>query len=257
MTTSLSVTILGSGTCVPSLRRSSCSFLIKTGRSLLLFDCGAGTMRRLLEAGHILTDVTHLFISHTHLDHVGEFASFLFSTKYGGFFSKRTPFTVIAARGFASFMTKNDAIYGRWIDMEGMLSIVECDNEDRNHRSFSDFDCISFPMNHIDSSVGFRITTAEGISVAYTGDTDYCDAAVALAADCDILVCECAFPDDMKREGHLTPSLAGTIAVRSRARHLVLTHFYPECETVDIAAECRKTYQGKLTLAEDMMEIIP
>jgi len=239
------------------LRRSSCSLLIKTRRSLLLFDCGPGTMRRLLEAGYVLTDVTHLFISHIHLDHVGEFASFLFSTKYGGYFSKRTPFTVVAARGFASFMAKNEEMYGRWINMEGTLSLVECDRDGRDRRSFADFDCVSCPMAHTDSSVGFRIITPEGLSVVYTGDTDYCDTAVALAADCDILVCESAFPDAMKREGHLTPSLAGAIAARSHARHLVLTHFYPECEAVNIAAECRKTFQGKLTLAEDLMEITP
>jgi len=47
----LTVTILGSGTCVPSLRRSSCSVLIEVGASKLLFDMGAGTMRRLLERG--------------------------------------------------------------------------------------------------------------------------------------------------------------------------------------------------------------
>jgi ribonuclease BN (tRNA processing enzyme) len=36
---------------------------------------------------------------------------------------------------------------------------------------------------------------------------------------------------------------------------LVLTHFYPECDGVDIERECRKTYAGPLVLAEDLMEI--
>jgi len=47
----LSVTILGSGTCVPSLKRSSCSILAKIRDKFLLFDSGAGTMRKLLENG--------------------------------------------------------------------------------------------------------------------------------------------------------------------------------------------------------------
>ena len=51
------VTILGSGTCVPSLRRSSCSVLMQIKDSLLLFDSGAGTMRRLLEAGKTIFDI--------------------------------------------------------------------------------------------------------------------------------------------------------------------------------------------------------
>ncbi len=46
----ITVTILGSGTCVPSLKRSSCSVLMEIGERRLLFDSGPGTMRRLLEA---------------------------------------------------------------------------------------------------------------------------------------------------------------------------------------------------------------
>ncbi len=59
----------------------------------------------------------------------------------------------------------------------------------------------------------------------------------------------------MKVPGHLTPSLAGRIATQAGVKKLVLTHFYPECEQVDIAKQCRKTYQGPLELAEDLKEI--
>ena len=45
------VTVLGSGTCVPSLTRSACALLMTVGTSHLLFDIGPGSMRRLLEAG--------------------------------------------------------------------------------------------------------------------------------------------------------------------------------------------------------------
>jgi len=35
----------------------------------------------------------------------------------------------------------------------------------------------------------------------------------------------------------------------------VLTHFYPECDTVDIAAQCRRTYEGPLVIASDLLRI--
>ena len=60
-------------------------------------------------------------------------------------------------------------------------------------------------------------------------------------------------PDDLKVDGHLTPSLAGDIATRANVKKLVLTHLYPECDTKDIEKECRRTYQGPLVLAEDLM----
>ena len=58
-----------------------------------------------------------------------------------------------------------------------------------------------------------------------------------------------------KAEGHLTPSLAGKIAAASGARHLVLTHFYPEVLKTDIKMLCSKEFNGKITLAKDKMKI--
>ena len=55
------LTILGSGTCVPSLTRSACSVLLKIKDSLILLDSGPGTMRRLLEAGTEISDISYIF----------------------------------------------------------------------------------------------------------------------------------------------------------------------------------------------------
>jgi ribonuclease BN (tRNA processing enzyme) len=48
---------------------------------------------------------------------------------------------------------------------------------------------------------------------------------------------------------------AGDLAAKANVRKLVLTHFYPQCDNEDIAAECRKTYSGPLVLAEDLMQL--
>src|SRR5258707_10422053 len=62
-------------------------------------------------------------------------------------------------------------------------------------------------------------------------DTRLCDAAVELARDADLLVCESTFAnaeaalaDDY---GHLTAGQAGRIAAEAGARTLVLTPFSP------------------------------
>jgi ribonuclease BN (tRNA processing enzyme) len=78
---------------------------------------------------------------------------------------------------------------------------------------------------------------------------------VELAKGSDLLILECSFPDDEAIAGHLTPSEAGDIAARAGAKKLVLTHFYPEILTTDIQAQCRKTYQGNLVLATDLMSL--
>lgn len=252
----MKITIIGSGTCVPSLKRSSCSVLIEISQDLLLFDSGAGTMRRLLEVGVSINQLSHIFYSHLHPDHTGELIPFLFATKYPEAHRRRKPFTIVAARGFVDFYERLKGAYGKWIELDpGLLNISELDTTGRDHLDCAQFDVDSLPMDHTDMSLAYRITGSNGKSVVYSGDTDVCDNLVTLAKGVDVLICEAALPDKMKVEGHLTPSLAGRIAAQAGVKKLVLTHFYPECDAVDITEECRKTYQGPLVIAEDLMEI--
>jgi ribonuclease BN (tRNA processing enzyme) len=254
--TVLSVTFLGSGTCVPSLQRSSCSVLIETGEHKLLFDSGPGTMRRLLEAGTSIFDVSHIFYSHFHPDHTGELVPFLFATKYPDATQRKNPLTIVAGKGFLEFYRGLQNVYGAWVELApGMLRLIELDNTGYDARNFESFRVSSIPVAHRAESIAFRITGANGLSVVYSGDTDVSENLVALAEKADLFICESALPDDLKTPGHLTPSLAGEIASRAGVRKLVLTHFYPECDLIDIEKECRKNYDGPLVLAEDLMKI--
>lgn len=252
----LSVTILGSGTCVPSLKRSSCSALMRTGDNILLFDSGVGTMRRLLEAGVEIFDVSFIFYSHFHPDHTGELAPFLFSNKYPDGSRRKKPLTLVAGNGFLKFYKHLKLVYGHWIELDtNLLYIVELDNTNHDMRRFDNFKVESIPVEHNPESIAYRITGSDGISVVYSGDTDFSDNLVILSKDADLLICESALPDELKVKGHLTPSLAGEIAKRANVRKLVLTHFYPECDQADVEKECRKTYSGPLVLAEDLIKI--
>ena len=250
------VTILGSGTCVPSLKRSSCSILIQIDGAHLLFDSGPGTMRRLLEADTTIFDLNYIFYSHFHPDHTAELVPLIFATKYPDGDRRKTPLTIVAGRGFEVFFAGLKSVYGQWIEpTPGMLKTREMANNSPDSLRFKNFMVESAPVEHNEESIAYRITSADGYSVVYSGDTDYSENLITLAQKADLLICESALPDDKGVKGHLTPSLAGTIATRAGIGKLVLTHFYPDCERVDIEQECRKTYSGALVLAEDLMRI--
>jgi ribonuclease BN (tRNA processing enzyme) len=230
--------------------------LVKTGASKALFDLGPGTMRRLLEVGITIFEISHMFLSHFHPDHTGELVPFLFSSKYSNGNQRKTPLTVIAGKGFSDFYEGLKRVYGRWIELApGLLKIVELDNQSRDNRMFDDFSVESMPVEHNDESIACKIIASDGGSIVYSGDTDYSENLVTLAKDADLLICEAALPDHLKASGHLTPSLAGKIAARANVKKLVLTHFYPECEKTDVETQCRKTYDGPLVLAKDLMRI--
>ena len=252
----ISVTILGSGTCVPSLKRSSCCVLMETGGKKLLFDCGPGTMRRLLETNIKIFDISFIFFSHLHPDHTGELVPFLFATKYPDIERRQKPLTIVAGKGFTGFYNRLKNVYGEWIELKpGLLNIVEMDNKGTDSLDFGDFSVESIPVEHTDESLAYRVNSADGESVVYSGDTDFSDNLVTLAKNADLLICESALPDELKVPGHLTPSLSGEIATQANVGKLVLTHFYPECDQVDIEKQCRKTWSGPLILAEDLMKI--
>ena len=213
-------------------------------------------MRRLLEVGVTIEKLSYIFYSHLHPDHTGELVPFLFATKYPDTYRRRKPFTIVAPKGFVDFYEKLKYAYGEWIELlPGMLEILELNKTGSDHLNCGLFDVDSLPMDHTDMSLAYRITEPGGRSVVYSGDTDLCDNLVTLAKGVDVLICESALPDAMKVPGHLTPSLAGSIATRAGVKKLVLTHFYPECGAVDVAEQCRKTYRGPLVLAEDLVEI--
>ncbi len=137
------ITILGSGTCVPSLVRNPCSFMIKTGGENLLFDCGPGVMRRLLEINVSIFDISYLFLSHFHPDHSGELASFLFALKYPAPSAQKHPLTIVAGQGFRSFFERLKTVYGNWIVLP-----PECSrslNSIRNRRIAAHFHPLPFP----------------------------------------------------------------------------------------------------------------
>jgi len=250
------VTILGSGTCVPSVKRSACSVMITTGQSVIVFDLGPGTMHRLTETGTAVTAVTHVFFSHFHPDHTGELATFIFANKYPDQTRRSHPLTFGAGTGFSAFYDNYRSVYGRWIELPpDLFTLVEIDTNGETITTLADFAIATIPVAHNPESLAYRLTGADGKSVVYSGDTDFSENLIDLASGADLLICESAFPSEFKVPGHLTPPEAGTIAARAGVRTLVLTHLYPECEQADMETQCRQSWSGPLILAEDLMRI--
>jgi ribonuclease BN (tRNA processing enzyme) len=69
--------ILGSSSGLPQANRACSGYVLKTGDSLSLIDCGGGVTSSFLRRGLNPLDVDRVFISHTHPDHVTELPLFL------------------------------------------------------------------------------------------------------------------------------------------------------------------------------------
>jgi len=221
----------------------------------VVMDSGPGTLRRLLRAGVRHDEVSHLLYSHTHLDHIGELPQWLFLSRIPP--DERTaPLTVCGSAEVIHMMRGLRALHGDWMDADTYTRTeITLDAADRATAAFEGWSLRAYPVNHIASSLSFRITDGSGRTLAFTGDTDVCDDLVELARDVDLLLIECSAPDGQKIPGHLTPSEAGEIARRAGARRVMLTHFYPPCDNADILGQLRRTFTGDAVLAADGMTV--
>ncbi|WP_026676851.1 ribonuclease Z [Fictibacillus gelatini] len=103
----------------------------------------------------------------------------------------------------------------------------------------------------------FLTSPLPGRVVAILGDTRYCENAIALAKNADVLVHEATFSADLSEHaqlfGHATTKQAAEIAVRAGAKQLILTHISSryQKEEIDRLLEEAKTIFENTTIAED------
>ncbi len=244
----MKVTILGSGTMVPSLERNSAAVLVENDGIQSLVDFGYGTLHQLARLGLTYHDIDRVYFTHNHPDHMCDLVPFLFATRYPQ--DPRTkPLQIVAAPGFEGyFHTLMDA-YHRWlVPTEYEIEILV---QDEATREYDGLTVETRKVRHMDLSRAYRMTGPTGQSVVISGDTDTCDSLVHLAHKADLLILECSFPDEQKVEGHLSPTPAARMAERAQCQTLCLTHFYPPCDLERFRAICAKEFSGELVFAED------
>jgi ribonuclease BN (tRNA processing enzyme) len=244
------LTILGSGTCVPYLRRGSSSYVLELRKSNILLDCGNGATWKLGKMGINYLDIDHIFITHFHPDHTADLIPFLFATKYAYQSTRIKSLNIWGPTGFVSFFSGLTEAYGNWIVPQALT----VNDIEKTEIQFEDFVLKSTHTPHTENSLAYRIDS-EGKSLVYTGDTEYSGSLVKLAENTDILLIECSMPDDLKVEGHLTPAEVTRIANESGAKKIILTHLYPACDESDILARMRNQIDADVIVAEDLLEI--
>ena len=249
------LTVLGTGTIALSSHRSCSGYYVEAGNARVLMDCGSGTTRRLAEFAIPWQDITHVVLSHFHIDHHADLPTIIFSWKHGQLPPRSAPLDVIGPVGTKDLLSRLAAAYGEWVTAPGFeVRITELAPDGSHDLGGATLSCTRVP--HTAESVAYSIVEG-GRRLVYSGDTGFDAAFAEWARGCDALVLECSLPKAMGIPEHLTPEQCGELAKVAEPRLLVLTHLYPPVEAVDIAAIVATSYNGPVVIAHDGWRFSP
>lgn len=213
-------------------------------------DVGSGAMHRMATLGVRWQDITHVVLTHFHADHVSDLVMLVMAWRWGELPPRSNPVTLYGPTGTGHLVEQLAAMHGPWMLAPGFPFTVReiLPDEIVNLPSGVSLSCHRVP--HTEESVAYSIRHG-GRRLVYTGDTAFDEGVATWAAGCDVLLSECSLPDALAVATHMTPGQAGALAALAAPRKLVLTHFYPPVESVDIAAEIAEQFKGEVVLATD------
>ena len=253
----MQLVVLGSGTSVPHQQRASAGFWLETDGGSMLLDCSADATHRMAQENLPWANLDAIWISHLHLDHCGGLASLLFAMKHSPQTAKRTkPLRIFSCRGVERLLRGIDESndYGLF-KQPSPLEIREFAGSGEEFTPFAGIRCETFKTPHTRESLAIRLTNPENKTVVYSADTSFSEELATFARGADLFVLECSFYENKPVQTHLNLAEAMRIAQLAEPRKFLLTHLYPEWDSIDLAAKARELWPGETIAAHDGLRI--
>lgn len=273
------VIITGSGTPIVHVERAGPGVLVRHGDTTLQFDAGRNTLARLFAAGVGATDLTALFLTHYHSDHMVGLQDIVLTRWIQDMTAAKGHLEVVAPNGPTTRYLERmlepwqEDLEVREIHAEhandAKLDINGFDVPDALTPVWSNGDVTvtAGQVRHepVVGAVGYRVETPDGV-VVITGDTLVCDEVAALAQGADIVVYEAMRMDFLKfippalhhiGEYHADTRLIGQQMEQIGVPKLMLTHLIPQPNTEEdkqkFADDVRGAgYTGELIVCDDL-----
>ena len=276
----IAITLLGTGSPMPSPDRAGPATLISAGDEHYLVDAGRGVLMRLAAAGLGAPNLTAVLLTHLHSDHITDLNDVI-TTRWVMTFVP-TPLTIVGPVGtkavvdhiLASLEPDMGYRIAHHDDLEGppQIDVIEVTDGliDLPGRSADAvvIRCAQTDHKPVEPSVGFRFDH-EGVAVVAAGDTVPCAGLDSLCDGADALVHTVIRKDiianlPMQRikdtlDYHSSPEEAAQTAARAGVGTLVLTHYVPPIPTGgtgdDWKALAAEHFSGVVELGDDLHRV--
>jgi ribonuclease BN (tRNA processing enzyme) len=220
------LTIIGSGDAFGSGGRFNTCFMLDTAKGRLLIDCGASSPPALKARGVDFNTVDGVVLSHLHGDHFGGLPFLLLDAQFLA--RRERPLLIAGPPGTQArldaamevFFPKSTGMKFRfpWSVQEIAVGVPD---QVLGHT------IVTAEVVHQSGAPSTALRLGDGkTQFAYSGDTEWTDALLPIAADADLFICEC-YGHIGKLTGHMSWETLSARLADLKARRIMITHMNP------------------------------
>jgi ribonuclease BN (tRNA processing enzyme) len=240
-----SLTIIGYWGAYPGLGEATSCYLIRSGDTAVLLDCGSGSLSR-LQTLVPLSSLTAVILSHYHADHIADLGCLQYSALIDMDLARRNkPLDVYGHRKSPFFdrLGYRECVLGHGFDENSSIQVGSLT-----------FAFASMP--HPDLSYAIRVSCGNS-SLVYTGDTGANAALIDFSRAADVLVGETSLYDEYKGvvPGHMCAGELGETATRAGVSSLILTHLPHFGDHSKLLDQAKAAFGEKVELARTFLSI--
>jgi len=220
------LTVVGSGDAFGSGGRSNTCFWLETAKGTLTVDFGASALPALKALKLDLNRIDGIVLSHLHGDHFGGLPFLLLDYQFLA--RRERPLTIAGPPGTRArleaaleiFFPKSSGTKWRfpW-NVQEIPVWIETDVLDHS--------VMTAEVIHQSGAPSTAVRISDGDKIfAYSGDTEWTDALLPIAANADLFICEC-YAYAGKMTGHLSWEILQPKIPALKARRFMVTHMGP------------------------------
>lgn len=247
---------LGTAAALPVANRTNTALAVvgETNTPGLLIDSGGDIYGALCRAGLAQDELSDLFITHAHIDHIGSLPSLIESYRLGG---RHAPLHIFGLPEVIETARRIVETFNYELTLESWtFEVTYTAIEDGQQLMLGGMPATIARMDHTLPCAGVRLALPGGDFV-YTSDTQPTPAIQRLGQGARVLVTECTYLNDgasfARTSRHMTALEAGQQAVACGVEILALVHLGVAAGwTTDAAcAEAAQAFSGQVLAPSD------
>jgi len=221
----LEIWFLGTGDAFGNGGRFQSCVLLRQSEVSLLIDCGATSLTAMRHHEVEPSSIDAVVLTHLHGDHFGGLPFLVLDGQFAA--PRRSALVVAGPEGTEERLRRAQEVFfpgSSEIALSYELQFLSL--REREETTVGPARILALPVSHPSGAPSFALRIEwDGRVVAFSGDTEWTESLVTVAAEADLFVCEC-YRYEKKVPYHLDYATLARHRDRLTCRRMVLTHLH-------------------------------